>query len=54
MDVNKLQRSEDNKDNKVPKDFYNIVSKILTFVEEIDRNKNNQNNLKPEKKGDKK
>lgn len=53
MDVNKLQKSENNKDANVPKDFYNIVSKILTFVDEIDRTKDNQQNLNLKKKGDK-
>lgn len=54
MDVNKLQKSANNEDTKVPKDFYNVVSKILTFVDEIDRNKDNQQNLNSKKKGDKK
>lgn len=52
MDVNNLQRNNENKNSKVPADFYNIVSKILTFVDETDKNAGINKTQIPKKKGD--
>lgn len=52
MDVNNKQKSNNNKPESAPDNFYDIVSKILTFVDDID--KKNNKNLNSKKKGDKK
>jgi len=45
MDVKNKQKSDDDFKNK---EYYEVVSKILTFVDKVDKIKNNK------KKGDKK
>lgn len=55
MDVKQSQRSNiknnNNKNNNVPDKFYNVVSNIMTFVDEIDKNKGTKKDYK--RKGDK-
>lgn len=49
MDVNDKQGLGLKKEQQLSENFYKVVSKILTFVDDVDNKKKNENNFKKER-----